>query len=120
MNGETGDFRDFVLSRMQSADWPEEDAPLPGPDTAWETWETLSLVPNPALSAEHQAAVQEDFGLKSGKLVLKVRQAMPTKAEAAVRPVVFFRKSRRVEIVGVLIPARRLLSLSNGQEYLHT
>lgn len=75
-NEETGDFRDFVLSRMQSADWPEEDAPLPSPDTEWETWETLSLVPNPALSTEHRAAVQEDFGLKSGKLELKVRQAM--------------------------------------------
>jgi hypothetical protein len=75
-NEETEDFRDFVLSRMQSADWPEEDVFPPAPDTAWETWETLSLVPNPELSAEHQAAVGEDFGLKSGKLTLKVRQAM--------------------------------------------
>lgn len=75
-NEETGDFRDFVLSRMQSADWPEEDAPLPALDTAWETWETLPLVPNPALSKEHQAAVQEDYGLQSGRLVLHVRKAM--------------------------------------------
>jgi len=73
---ENGDFRDFVHSRIKSAAWPEEAAPLPQKDKARKTRQTRTLTPNPALSPAQQAAVEDDFGLKSGKLVLKVRQAM--------------------------------------------
>jgi len=73
---EREDFRDFVLSRIQAADHPTEVATAPKKDVAWDTWETLTLMPNPDLSAGQQAAVAEDFGLKDGTLTLKVRTAM--------------------------------------------
>jgi hypothetical protein len=71
-----GAFRDFVLSRMQEAEFPvEAGAELPV-DVEWETWVTLSLVPNPELSAEQQLAVRADFGIPEGALELQVRKAM--------------------------------------------
>lgn len=55
---------------------PEQAAAVPSKDRAWNTWVELDLLPNPELSAEQQAAVTEDFGLKAGRLRMKVREAM--------------------------------------------
>ena len=73
-----GEFRDFVLSRMKSAkvDFKADPVPLPEVDVEWETWETLTLVPGDELTEEQQAAVDRDFGMRGGKLSIKVRRAM--------------------------------------------
>jgi len=70
------EYRDFVLSRVRAADWPEAATSEVPADVDWHTLESLELEVNPKLSAERQAAIAEDFGLKGGKLVLKVRKAL--------------------------------------------
>jgi hypothetical protein len=70
-------YRDFVLSRIRQVEWPLEspDSSLPQ-DTDWETWEELTLIPNPQLSEDQRKAIEADYGMKAGKLRLPVRRAM--------------------------------------------
>lgn len=74
---ENGDYRDFVLTRVRELDWPTESAPEDLPrDEDWETFEELSLVPNPELSESRRDSVAWDFGMTDGRLALRVRRAM--------------------------------------------
>ncbi len=73
---EPGLFLDFVLSRITEAEWPEEAGPLPAPDEDWETWEELILSPNPDLTSEQQAVIAADYGIRQGRLKLRLRRAM--------------------------------------------
>lgn len=73
---ENGDFRDFVLGRIVSCDWPTESVSPPEIDEAWHTWDELRLVPNPDLPREQQKAIEADFGMDGGRLILSVRRAM--------------------------------------------
>jgi hypothetical protein len=74
---ENADYRDFVLSRIRTAEWPTEAAgnDLPS-DEDWETFEELVLVPNPKLEQERQDSIAGDFGMSGGRLCLRVRRAM--------------------------------------------
>ena len=70
------EWRDFVLGRISTAEWPEvfaEDLPA---DEAWLTWETVKLRLNPALGAESRAALQMDYGLEGEEIEIRVRQAL--------------------------------------------
>jgi hypothetical protein len=70
------EWRDFVLGRMEQAEWPEKaQGDLP-PDVAWETWETVRFRVNPDLSAETQAALRMDYGLEGEVMEVRVRQAL--------------------------------------------
>ncbi len=71
-----GEFRDYVLSRMEAVDFPKEAAAELPADEAWETWETLTLVPNPELPQDRQAAVRLDYAVPEAGLELRVRRAM--------------------------------------------
>lgn len=82
---ENGDFRDFVLSRIEEAAWPEEDFTPPVPDTAWERMVPLVLQANSELTNEQRATIERDYGMKNGKLKLKVREAMREYALAQLR-----------------------------------
>lgn len=73
---ENKDYRDFVLSRIKSADWPTESASPESKDKDWNTWLRLVLVPNKNLSADQQQALSTDYGMRGGKLILPVRKAM--------------------------------------------
>lgn len=73
---ENGDFRDFVLSRIEAADWPEEPFMPPDVDDAWETILPLTLRANPELPEDARRAIERDYGMKNGTLVLSVRKAM--------------------------------------------
>jgi hypothetical protein len=74
---ENRDFRDFVLSRIRTADWPADEAPSDRPpDVEWETFEELVLAPNPELAENLRESVSWDFGMTDGLLRLKVRRAM--------------------------------------------
>ncbi len=71
-----GDFRDFAPSRMEAAEWPGEEFEPPIADDAWERIETLILVPHEGLTGEQRRAIELDYGMKKGRLVVKVRAAM--------------------------------------------
>jgi WYL domain len=73
---ENSAFRDFVLSRIERAEWPTEAFTPPVSDLDWESYEDLVLVPNPDLDEIKQQAIKLDFGMRDGKLRLQVRRAM--------------------------------------------
>jgi hypothetical protein len=69
-------FRDFVLSRIEEAEWPEVDFEAPMRDDAWEREVTLVLKANSALDDEQRKTIERDYGMKNGNLELRVREAM--------------------------------------------
>ena len=73
---ENSDFRDFVLSRIESADWPEFDYLVPRPDLAWEKEITLILKANSKLDDEQRKTIERDYGMVAGKLKVRIREAM--------------------------------------------
>lgn len=74
---ENKDYRDFVLSRIRSANWPEEAAPSDLPeDTEWSELDNLVLQPNPSLPEEKQESIAWDFGMEGGTLRFSVRRAL--------------------------------------------
>lgn len=68
-------FQDFVLSRIETAEWPGEvfNAPV---DEAWEKIEVVELVPNSQLSEEQRHTIMLDYGMQQGKLRVEIRSAM--------------------------------------------
>jgi predicted DNA-binding transcriptional regulator YafY len=71
-----GDFRDFVLSRIEAAEWPGELFTTPVVDTEWERMETATLRPHSGLNEEQRKGIIRDYGMKGGVLKVKVRAAM--------------------------------------------
>ncbi len=73
---ENGGFRDFVMSRMEGADWPEDLFTAPVVDRDWERIETVILQPHSTLDDEQRKTIIRDYGMTGGKLKVKVRAAM--------------------------------------------
>ena len=73
---ENGDYRDFVLSRIDDCDWPTEQTAPAGADLDWETWETLVLIPHPDLDENRRHTIANDFQMTEGRLELRTRRAM--------------------------------------------
>lgn len=76
---ESGDYRDFVLSRISDSKWPSREAGQGGlgGDKAWGTREKIELKPHRSLSKAERRAVELDYGIKAGgSLRLEVRTAM--------------------------------------------
>ncbi len=70
------DWRDFVLARMDSAEWPVEaqgEVPI---DKDWLVLETVRLRVNPALPENSRESIKMDYGLKGEVLEIPVRRAM--------------------------------------------
>lgn len=68
-------FRDFVLARMEEAEWPGADFEAPR-DEDWETWSVLRLQVNPSLDESRRRAFRLDYGLEDDVLEIRVREAM--------------------------------------------
>ena len=82
---ENGDFRDFVLGRMEEAHWPEAMAePLPVRDEAWETYVMVEVRPHPGLGEEEQLVIAREFRMRKRRLRVRVRQAMVQYLETAL------------------------------------
>ncbi|MFD2255915.1 helix-turn-helix transcriptional regulator [Luteolibacter algae] len=69
-------FRDFALSRMESAEWPGKAFSPPLADEEWERVEVVELRPNAVLDEEQRETIIRDYGMVDGKLHVKVRAAM--------------------------------------------
>lgn len=71
------DYRDFVLGRIEKAEWPEiiEQA-LPA-DREWQTIESVTFRPHRELSDSARRAIELDYGIaRGGVLRMEVSQAM--------------------------------------------
>jgi hypothetical protein len=73
---ENQEFRDFVLSRIEVAEWPGEPFSPPIADDAWERRVTVIVQPHHNLSDEQRQVIERDYGMIDGKLKLEVREAM--------------------------------------------
>jgi hypothetical protein len=73
---ENEEFRDFVLSRIEGAEWPGDLFTAPVVDMEWERVETVVLQPHSGLDEDQRKTMIRDYGMKGGKLKVKVRAAM--------------------------------------------
>jgi hypothetical protein len=73
---ENSGYRDFVLSRIEGADWPGDSFTAPVVDEDWERMETVTLKPHPGLDEKQRKGIIHDYGMKGGELKVKVRVAM--------------------------------------------
>jgi len=69
-------FKDFVIGRFQSVGKAKPCTETEVVDADWLETETLEFVPNKALSANQRIALEMDYGMQDGRLVLPVRRAM--------------------------------------------
>jgi hypothetical protein len=69
-------FKDFLLSRCR--DTRGEDAPGADRtnDEQWRTYFGVELIPNPKLTEWEQKAIELDYGMFNGRVVLQVRKAL--------------------------------------------
>ncbi|MBT1062639.1 WYL domain-containing protein [Bowmanella sp. Y26] len=70
-------FKDFVLSRFRGE--PELSGPArhdPAEDLGWNTQITLTLQPDPRLSAAQRQIIEHDYQMQNGELKLPVRAAL--------------------------------------------
>jgi hypothetical protein len=70
------DFRDFLLGRVRSAARQEASEVNGGTDEVWNTFIEAVLEPSPALTESQKQAVEADYCMTNGKLILRVREAL--------------------------------------------
>ncbi len=70
------DFRDFVLGRIIEVLGVEPAGCVANEDKEWNTLLTLVLAPHPGLSAGKRRAIELDYGMRNGEVVLQCRQAL--------------------------------------------
>lgn len=70
------DFRDFVLSRIERAEWPQEPFTPDEADPAWSAIEELEYRAHSSLDEKQAAEVERDYGMSRGRLRIKVRKVM--------------------------------------------
>jgi predicted DNA-binding transcriptional regulator YafY len=69
-------FRDFVLSRILSVGALRPSDVDPTNDVVWNTMVALKIVAHPALDAAQKKAIERDFGMENGVLILNSRVAL--------------------------------------------
>ncbi len=69
-------FKDFILSRCLDVRAPDEPGAAPSSDKLWTAQFPVSLSPNPRLSASQREIIAQDYGMKQGELVVRIRRAM--------------------------------------------
>lgn len=69
-------FKDFLLSRILDTRREDEPEARPKEDTEWWDFETITLKPHPGLNEGQQKVVCRDYGMKKGKVTIKVRKAL--------------------------------------------
>lgn len=72
----SGEFRDFVISRIMEARQTRPPADPLAFDSAWNELVELHIGPHPALSPNQQRVVELDYGMNNGQVTILVRQAL--------------------------------------------
>ena len=73
---ENADFGDFVLSRVQRVMGVRPSAANSTKDESWHTRIEVIVRPRAELSDGQRAAIEKDYGMKRGRLVLHCRKAL--------------------------------------------
>jgi hypothetical protein len=73
---ENGDWRDFVLGRIEEAEWPGAEVAEIPTDEEWERWVVVTLRVNPDLDEVRRRALRLDYDLDEDVLRIRVREAM--------------------------------------------
>src|SRR5690606_13034665 len=69
-------FKDFLLSRMLEIRECRESDVSAMDDRDWNTEATLEIGPHPALSETQAKVIALDYGMRGGKVKIKVRRAL--------------------------------------------
>ena len=76
-NEDTFDFRDFVLSRFESAEYLDADAESSAQyDDDWAEIISVQLTPHPNLDEDKQSSLLIDYGSDDDIITIKVRRAL--------------------------------------------
>ena len=70
------DFRDFVLARVSKISMDEKSQVDGSEDSEWNREIEVVIAPHPDLSAAQKRAIEFDFGMEEGRLVLRTREAL--------------------------------------------
>ncbi len=101
------DFRDFVLSRILSVSGRRSSDADPTNDMEWNTLVELKIVAHPDLGEAQKSAIERDFGMENGLLVIRTRAALAF----------YFIKRLNLDLDDDQItPERKQISLSNFAE----
>jgi hypothetical protein len=114
---ESEDFRDFVLSRIQAVGAPRLSAIDPAADDDWHNRVDVIVRPRAGLSVGQRSAVEADYGMREGRLVLNCRRALafyvvrqlhldqPSDATIAEQPLEL---ENRTELSALIAAARKV------------
>ncbi len=69
-------YKDFVLGRTTAADIPVEKPRPRLADNEWNTWEKVRLRPHRRLDPVQRKAIEFDYDMRNGSVVLDVRRSM--------------------------------------------
>jgi hypothetical protein len=70
------DYRDFVFARILEITVGDSSSIDPATDSVWQREIEVIIEPHPALSAAQRHAVELDYGMSGGRLLLKTREAL--------------------------------------------
>ena len=73
---EEGEFGDFVLSRIHTVTDARKTAVDPGVDGLWFGYVDVVILPRNGLTPDQRRAVEIDYGMKKGRLVINCRKAL--------------------------------------------
>jgi hypothetical protein len=101
-------FKDFLLSRCQATEAPEDTAIDPKDDAEWQRYFGVILRPNPLLSPSQQEAVAWDYNMADGQVTVLVRYAL----------LYYFNKRLRLDVAEQLDrPKERPIVVVNDVEF---
>lgn len=74
--GENNDFRDFVISRIQSVEDWRKTAVSGASDEVWNTYVDVLVAARTGLTQGQRRAIEADFGMSGGRLKISCRKAL--------------------------------------------
>jgi len=89
---ETAKFKDFVLPRFLDAGEERDTDVQSTDDRPWNEYFSVVLVPNPALSAQQQRVIADDYCMEYRQISIRLRKAM----------IYYFEKRLRLDVADVM------------------
>lgn len=72
----SGEYRDFVISRIIETRQTRSTGQPATPDVAWQEMVGLEIGPHPELSATQRRVIELDYGMTNGQVKIPVRRAL--------------------------------------------
>lgn len=131
---ENSDFRDFVISRIQSVQASRRATVAANADTWWHTFVNIVVKPHAGLTEAQKSAIELDFGMTAGHLKLNCRKALafyllrqlqldrPANQPPAAQPLELVNRDELVDVIGAArkvpqsVPESQIRKLENCHE----